>query len=426
MPSAETGIPTPYNGLEIPCGLDRADGLAGPDGNVRLGTKSESDQIKVTSKKGTGIANLPIEEEADSPYVEMGEQDTIKHRLRMSWDEAVTRGLALRRGVIRTDSSNNYMKLLSCSYQRQPGGKATLETVEECMNGDTPPDRFECVPVELGLHIIKHPRYIDAFLGNPWIPASLATGDTVGGFGSVTEMKNQMVIRLLQDYMENTSAPWRNAILELLFNSLGSESGSGAQPPQFDPTLEVDVDGTTITGNYPGSGKVAGTNMAKAAACEIVVKYWRGEEVPSLVGFQVTWTTYSWTPLPYNPGGYLENPITEGGLPDFLWDTQFPPAHYHAYSSSMFHAVGWFNPQCYSQGGVQESGVSGNAISWRREADQVVRERTFFGTQRRWVGSSIGHWDPQLYTQASRPRIYQNYLPPTINDQKAWTYIPTT
>ena len=425
MPSAETGIPAPYNGLDLPCGLDRADGLAGPDGKVRLGTKSQSSQIKVTSGKGAGIENLPIEEESDSPYVEMGEQDTIKHRLRMSWDEAVTRGLALRRGVIRTDSSGNYMKLLSCSYQRQSGGRATLETTEECMNGDTPPDRFECVPVELGLHIIKHPRYVNAFLGNPSIPDSLASGDTVGGFGSITERKNQMVIRLLQDYMDNTSAPWRTAILELLVNSLNIPNGTGPQPPEYSPTLETEVDGVTITGGYPGSGKVAGTNMAKAAACEIVIKYWRGEEVPSMVGFQVTWTTYSWTPLPFNPGGYLENPITEGGVPDFLWDTAFPPSSSHGGVSDMFHWVSSFNPQCYSGTG-RKGGTP--AISWRRESDQVVRERTFFGTQRRWVGSAIGHWDPQLYTQTSAPLFFQNYIPPevTSNAPITWPYVPTT
>ena len=423
MPSSETGQVIPYNGLDLPCGLDRADGLVGPDGKTRVGTKSASTQILVTSKKGLGMANLPIEEEKDSPFVEMAEQDTIKHRFRMSFNEAVTRGLGLRRGIIRTDSNGNLYKMLSCSVQRQDAGKATLETVEECMNGDTPPDRFEVVPVELGLHIFKHPRYINALLGNGSIPATLYSGalgtDTVGGYGSKTEIVNQMVIRLLQDYMDNTSAPWRNSILKMMRDSFGSNDGAGSQqPPQYDPSLKVG----DVTGNYPADSKVAGTDMAKSAACEIIIKYWRGEEVPSLVGFRMVWTQYFWKPPPLNPGGYQEDPITKGGLPDFLWDTQFPPS----YESSMdiFHWMAMINPQAYSRSGKPDGNVN---ISWRRESDQIVRERTFFGCQRSWVGSAIGHWDPQLYTSASAPQVKENYVPPLMEDgSQAWTYVPTT
>ena len=371
--------------------MDRADGLVGPDGTARVGTPSVTGQILSTSSKGSGLANIPIEEEKDSPHVELAEQDTIKHRFHMGWNEALTRGLGLRRGIIRSDSGGNIYKLLSCSIQRRDATRGTVETVEECMNGDTPPDRFECVPVELGLNIIKHPRYIHAFLGNSLIPATLFTGDNTGGYGSATEMANQMVIRLLQDYMGNTSAPWRNAIVEMLAASVSRPAGAGAtQPPVYDPSTKA----------YPDNAYVQGTDMAKAAAIEIVTKYWRGEEVPSVVGFQITWTEYFWIPFPLNPGGFIEDPITEGGLPDFLWDTTFPPSYANAGVSDIFFAMAGINPQSYSRNGQRGGDV---IISWRRESDQIVRERTFFGVQHRWVGSPVGHWDSDLYTRENTP-----------------------
>lgn len=411
--SAETGIPVPFNINDLPCGYDRADGRALFGGHL-LGTSTRDGQIIATSSGGTGVAKIPLEEEADSPVAENAEQQTITHRFHGSWDDLATRHYALHRGIIRTDSQGTLVKLLSAMLQKQPGGRGTLVTVEEVMTGDTPPDRFEIMPVELGLHIIKHPRYINAFLGNADMPGTLATGDTVGGYGSKTEMMNQATIRLLQDYMENTSAPWRNAIQQLLIASLNNESGVGdTQPPVF-------TDGT----GYPTAARVAGTNMAKAAALEIIIKYWRGEETPSIVGWQIVWTQYFWYPVYLNPGGFIEDPIRDGGLPDFLWSTKFPPDG-SDFDETILARMGQLNPQSYSRTGTYTGPVH---ISWRREADQEVRERTFFAVQHRWSGSPVGHWDPQFYTHAQAPAWYFNYIPPmrdTTPPVAAWEYTPT-
>jgi len=406
MPSSETGQPIPYNPLDLPCATDRADALGG-----RLGTPSAADQIVVSSYGGSGIARLPIEEEADSPVMENAEQQTITHRFHGSWNELLTRWATKRRGIIRTDSSGYVVKLLSCTLQRATGGRATISTAEEIMNGDTPPDLFEVIPIELGLHILKHPRYVGAFLG---------TGPT-GGYGSVTEQANQMVIRLLQDYMENTSAPWRNAITKLLYDSIGAPNGAGSigQGPAPYPQAGTTA-GTLI---YPTGSKISGTDMAKAAALEIIQKYWRGEETPSVVGFQITWTEFRWTPYPMVPGGFIEDPILQGGLPDFLWSTHWPPDPSRP-QDNIFYAMAAINPQMYSRNGTRAGDTE---ISWRREADQESRERTFFGIQHRWIGSPIGHWDVQLYNRNARPSVYQNYVPPTTEaGTPKWVYVPTT
>jgi len=404
--SVETGIPIPFNPYDIPCGWDRADGTT-----VKLGTPSVSGQIIVTSRNGTGIANLALEEDSDSPIIENAEQTTVTHKFHGNWQDLMTRGLVLHRGIIRQTSDSAFFKLLSCTVQRQSGGRATMTTVEECMSGDTPPDLFECVPVELGLNIIKHPRYVGSFLG---------TGPT-GGHGSATELKNQMVIRLLQDYMENASAPWRNAITKLLADSIGHPDGVASKDGKVtatDPAPKPAEADKTGVWEYPESWRISGTDDAKAAALEIIQKYWRGEESPSVIGLDLSWTEFFWKPTWLNPGGYIEDPITQGHLPVFLWSTEFPPDPADT-TKNIFRHMAWVNPQSYSRSGKYDGEVE---ISWRREADQEVRERTFFGVKHHWIGSPIGHWDPQLYTRYARPSKKEHYIPPVIGGVRQWTY----
>ena len=322
---------------------------------------------------------MPIEEEEDSPVWENGEQVTVTHRFHGGYNNISTSIGLLHRGMIRVDSQGYFYKLLSAVSQHTKAGHGTLHTVEECMSGDTPPDRFEITPVELGLSIIKHPRYWRAFVG--------------AGYGSAEEATNQMVIRLLQDYFENTTAAYRDAITEILAASMGNVPGTGTQPP----TGSMNGDTWKWTDD---TMRVAGTDMAKAAALEIIQKYWRGEEVPSVVGFQLSWTEFSWTPFPLNPGGYIQDPIVEGGLPSFLWDVKFPPDEGDAGKFDIFVLMCSLNPQSYSGTGMSSGSTM---ISWRREADREVRERTFFGVEHRWVGSPVGHWDEQALTQTTVP-----------------------
>ncbi|WP_155459429.1 hypothetical protein, partial [Streptococcus pneumoniae] len=64
------------------------------------------------------------------------------------------------------DSYGFLYKVLSARAQRSKGEQGTLTLVLEAASFDSPPDEFNIVPVELGLNIIKHPRYFHAFLGD--------------------------------------------------------------------------------------------------------------------------------------------------------------------------------------------------------------------------------------------------------------------
>lgn len=356
---------------DVPYGFDRADGL-----EERLGTATPTGAIRIQSGGETiDIVDLPLEELPESPEIERAEQCTVSKTYRTSWDDALTRIATLGRGVVVEDSYGNLYLILSASIQHEQGGTALLKLVMESKSFDAPPDEFSIVPVELGLNILKHPRYFYAFFGD--------------GYGSVTEQRNQMVIRLLQDYFENTSANYRDAIIRLLNNSIGDQDGSGEQPPRWSRTNE----------EYEGvDPKVAGTDIAKGAAMEIVQKYWRGEETPYIVGYEITWSQYYFVAPAIIPGGFVEDPMTEAvpQLPVYFFSRVFPPDE----DFTIFDFLASANPQCYSSDGTASGDVN---ISWLRKSDQVEYQRTWFKITRSWMGSPVGFWDEDLYTREDRP-----------------------
>lgn len=365
----------------LPLGVKRADGLDG-----RLGTASGVDQVLCTHSIGDGVDWLPLEELADSPQVEHGDRLTVTHRFRAWYYECLDWAVTIPRGtVIQEDDPfglPNFYKVLSNSVQHEKGDTAILSVTLESMTSDTPPDRFAVTPVELGLNIIKHPRYFYAFLGE--------------GYGSDTEQKNQMVIRLLQDYFENTTAAYRDALSQLLYCSLGTDGSTKGKKPQWNYGTET----------FPGGSKVTGTDMAKRAALEIIQKYWRGTETPYIVGWQLTWSAYYFYPQPLNPGGYVEDPAQASPAIPPMFYTVAPPGEV-AGGVTMFEGMQWVNPQCYSDTGRLDGDLQ---MSWLRKADQIEYERTIYRVDRTWIGTPVGFWDPELYTRDEGPQKPDDYL----------------
>lgn len=373
----------------LPTGFSRADGVTAQPGFTAgngaivtggvVGTPNPAGSVMADNGSGSGTveAVVSIEEFPDSPTIERAEQGTITHRFRMSWEEALNRINYLGRGLVRTDAIGQTYKLLSSSIQHEQGGTAILTTIDESVSFDLPPDSFQVVPVELGINILKHPRYFYAFLGE--------------GQGSATELKNQMVIRTLQNYMDTADQAKRDTYTEQIYYSLGVEDGgTSVSVPASSPARSVDT--------------IAGTDMAKRAALEIIQKWWRGAETPYIVGYQITWSQFYFRPPFLNPGGYIENPITEAvpELPDYFWSPDYPPT-----TRTVFDRMAAINPQCYSSTGL--AGGTTN-ISWLRKSDEVDWERTFFKVTRTWIGSAVGFWDTELYTASARPLVAGDFL----------------
>jgi hypothetical protein len=184
-----------------------------------------------------------------------------------------------------------------------------------------------------------------------------------------------------------------------LFYSI-EENGGGpgsivdgvAEPAaSFDVTLG---DTTSVT-----IDPIPGTDLAKYAAIEIIQKYWRNEETPYIIGYEISWTSYYYTPQYLNPGGYIEDPVLEATpqLPSDCWQV----INGDGSTGEIFDMMANWNPQCYSEDGT----ITGDtAISWLRKADDVDQtQRTWIKILRTWMGTPIGHWDFDLYNWNDAP-----------------------
>lgn len=412
----------------LPVFFDLADGLPhnevqnGVPVVVQVGTPTPNSVITQSSgANGLPTNDYGVEEEPDSPELERAEQATITKRFNCSWENATTYVQGLGRGTILEDSFGNVIRILSSRIQRKRSNNATVTIVSEGLSFDTPPDEFGCSPVDLGINIVKDPRYFIAL--NP-LPSDSA----------VVQSGKQMIIRAIQTYQDSPFFPTPSNIAALtgsvhdLITSLlkgGSftynvpnSTFDSTQPATPIPPVGVTVSSTTYP-NPPyftvaydpttaAGADVTELNYALAAAMEIISKLWKQEDNPYLVGFKIVWSVYYYRPPLLSPGGYVQDPITgtgadNPGLPDFFYSTASPPNT----SDTIFDGMASFNPQCYSS-----DGTSGGftAISWLREADDIQYERTWFKITRSWVGSAIGNWDLQLYNQNNRP---VNGNPPT-------------
>lgn len=380
---------------QLPAGPDRADGSSG-----QYGTASGDGQIVKWLQPGA--SDIPIEELADSPEIEIGEQETTVHRWQMSYNEAITRKEYYARGVILTDSNGDNYRVLTSKVQPTKGyaGPTIFTVSSESLSANLPPDQFEINPIELGVNIIKYPRYFYAF--NDPDPSKA--------------LLNQSVIRVLQNYFENTTSQYRDALTLQLAVSMGhpgTVSGGNVAIPDADLTIDFATGQVSGSPAVPGTiTPICGTDLAKAAAMEVIQKYWRNEETPYIVGWEITWYSYYYIPQDLNPGGYIEDPIQESvpQLPDDFWSTDYPPTSTGTGDSqpnSIFDSFTIYNPQCYSQ-----DGTSGGAlvISWLRKADHVDQtQRTWIKLRRQWIGTPIGFWDADLYNTNDRPSDPTDY-----------------
>lgn len=355
-------MPQQYPPPEIatPCGFDRATGTQSSAG-LLPGTPNPDGQITVASSDGT----IQFEELPDSPEIELAEQGTIVHRFRTSWSDGFSRLQGLPRGLLQTDSYGNTYRILSSKLSSDRGTLCYLTVTSEAVSFDTPPDEFACTPVELGINIIKHPRYLYALLPN-YAQSQNQTPTPPPADTPAQITSKQAVLALIQQYMDTISIPpAQNGVL----SNLAIKS-----------SVQTQV-----------------TTYAEAAAQEIVQKLWSQEDSPYVVGFQIVWAQYFWFPQFLNPGGYIEDPISTGGLPPYFGS---PDGDYNI--STIFDKLAELNSQCY-----QDFYTGGLNISWLRKADTQEYQRTWYKVTRTWIGSAIGHWDTNIYSQLPRPTTWQ-------------------
>ena len=413
----------------LPAGIDWADGL-----NGNFGTASPAASVKATSNAGANstLDSIAVEESPDSPTIERAEQATVTHTFILPYNQALNRLAIYGRGSLRADSVGNYYRTLSSSVTKLRGNMARLNIVSEAITYDNPPDEFQITPVELGVDILKHPRYFYALMPTNQIPGFTGTDDTTDQAAI-----KQQIIRSIQVYRENPVVPtptnlyaFVSGLDEKIKAALeGLKFVQSTRNPNFNqllPETPPPAVGTVFAGSkpYPPLAVIAGDKnpsyyftgytyassdpgmkiaMAAKAALEIIQKLWRMEDTPYVSGVQVTHTQYWFRPPSINLGGYIEDPRDASpGLPDYFYSTTYPPNA--AYT--IFDNIAQYNPQCYSSNG-QFGGTT--SISWLRKADEIDYQRTWFKVTRTWLGAPIGAWDADLYGKIERPSYPGDY-----------------
>lgn len=416
---------------DLPSLFDRADGLDGREGIATpRGVILVADNG--TLSDWTDQPAILLRELANSPEVERAEQATITKTFLMDYEQAKTRLSTMGRGTILVDEEGDVTRVLSAKLTRERPGYAILTVVAEGVSFDSPPDEFDVQPVELGVHIIKHPRYFYALDPTSADDDNSVTVNDVTV--SLSDVK-QSIIRTIQAYMDAPFYPMGGNINGMFQTNIMEQlSAQTIEVPYANPyysTAKTLVNPKLWDGditNYPlnDSNEVEncryflvpvpvsspGILLAIAAAKEIIGKIWRQEEQPYIVGYQMTWSQYFFRPPAMSCGGYIEDPIWNGQeeVPDYFISTEYPPDR----DGTIFDLLPIDNPQCYSLTGaiIDHRGVYNEdyMISWLRKADRIEYQRTWFKITKTWMGAPIGHWDTELYGYHARPSVPEDYV----------------
>ncbi len=431
----------------FPTGFDWGDGVTnlpnqpiGAGGFGTFGTPTPTSAITVALPPGA--TTQPAQENPDSPEIERAEQATVVHTFKMDWDQGKALITGLGRGTFLQDSFTNITRVLSSKIKRMRGNQCEITVIAESISFDTPPDEFQIDPIDLGLDLIKHPRY-------SWALAPVSTDTstyTVVGDQDINFVQlKSSIIRMIQSYRDAPFFPSEDQVNGLIQSNVLSMLTENSSHQTFIPVsipvagYDPDQDVITppvwdgVTANLP-SGNYSRVTInvpvdmsdpddpiviAIAAAKEIISKLWRQEDTPYLTGWQIRWTQYFFAPTYLNPGGYIQDPLTV--VPSYFMQVPDPGTFStllargdvtspfsnqdtispFASGNTILDHIAAINPQSYSDNGRVEGDLN---ISWLRKADEYIYQRTWFAVTHCWIGSPIGSWDQSLYTQGNRPQ----------------------
>jgi len=409
----------------LPFGFNRADGttvLPSQTNGLVNGTAGTASPATSITKSGNAatVANA-VEEDFDSPEIERAEQATAQHRFKTLYQSALNYLQVLGRGTFITDGFGNRWRILSSKMQALKGGMASLSVTSESISFDSPPDEFQCVPVELGVDIMKHPRYSWALL--PYV-SDQSSHITVGNTDVYYTQIKESIVKMIQSYKDSPTYPgastWIGTVQGMVLAQIKNGKVDVNVPnPNFttpaDSSTKIpdpvywDGQTSTLTGkpNCQYFTVSVPVNLASAsdpivialaAAKEMLYKIWRGEDTPPVTGYEITWSQYYFAPVFLNPGNYVENPI--GIIPAYFTDPTQTGTH------TIFDYLTYWNPQSFAQNGQFGGQLD---MSCLRKPDEVDYQRTWFKITSKWICSPVGHWDEDLLTRNNRPIVSTDY-----------------
>lgn len=271
-----------------------------------------------------------FEEDQDSPQIEIAEQCTITHRGSCSKDYALSLAYGINRGAMLTDSNGIVSIVLNNRLSWNKLGRVF---------------RYEIVSESISFNTPPPSFRLEVIELNPAL-------EKHPRYAFLTATERQLV---------NNAASAGNILSQEAMKSAVS----------------------TIT-----------DATHKEAALELLTKRVIGEDTFYLPGFRICFSEYFWHTVELHPGGVIQDPILDGGIPPYFWDPSWPDIG----TGSVFDRCYLYNPQFYSEG-----------ISWLRMADDYEWERTWFKVTHTWQGAPYAHWDADLYSNAVSP-----YPPPPL------------
>lgn len=419
-------------------GWDRALGKTVPDGPLGtlssgpIGTAAPPGALIITTASGyTSYA----EELPESPTVERGQQATARHAFRMPYANAVAMHIEIGMGTMIQDGGGNLWRVVTSTTESMEGEWGIFSTVSESVSFDSPPDEFQVVPSDMGIDIIKHPRYFPNLY-----PTAAELGTYVGQI-------KESIIRGIQTYRDSPFFPTANNVTSFINGFVQDKMVAGlktgkiviAYPnpnftPQFDYKADTDIQylntGLTFPPVATANGQkndhfipvgvdtntyqFASVQLAMAAASEIITKLWRMEDSPYIPSIMLRWTSYFFLPTFVNLGSYLEDPMLI--IPDYFTNPEHPISELPPRSGltypfagphNLFALNAQNNPQDYSSTGDLRGQTN---MSCLRQADEVNWQRGLCGLTRSWICSVIGTFDPQIYGATVRPTRPSDYV----------------
>lgn len=319
----------------LPNGLDWADGLDGRPGQA---TPEEARVVRGGNGDGTWF-----EESPDSPDIERGEQATIRHTYFCDYDiSGIALIGAIGRGTVLIDSFGNETRVLTADLTRMKGNEAKFVVTAESISFDTPPDEFDLDPTEINPEIEKHPKYIPIMGdGQSRYPYN---ENSTGGVIDSTLLTGPRIVEIAK--------------------SAANAASQGQGTESLDQLNSTGVPDASVL----------------ALALDLYKRFLRGETTFYLDGLTLTWSVFFWSVPGLDAGGYIQDPITEGSLPDYFWLVNADTGE------QIFDTTLLTNPDIWASG-----------ISWLRKSDKINYSRTWFKLTRTWIGAPLGHWDAGIY-----------------------------
>lgn len=347
-----------------PSGLDRADGTGLFPGTSTPPNVAIAAQIATPAPGGIAGDGTFFEEDPDSPEFDFGEQGTVSHSFTMDTQTFQDLIPSIQRGQYQTDSVGDISRILTSSAKWQKPDRVKLRIVSEGITWGIPPDEFTIEPLDINPDLMKHPRYNDGSEG--------ATGN-----GLTDQQKG--VIRAVTN--SQTSYNAYTALQAVLMGGWTLPTGTGGATQPVFPTANT---------------------IQQQMAWEVIQRYWRGEDTFYLPAIRVTWSRFYPIPLTYapdfpglNPGGYIEDPVVDGIIPYFFW------------SLDGTNSTDQSNDILQNFSIQSITNLYANGVTYLRQCDQLVDQRTWYKLTSIWIGAPTGptdsmgnnyiYWDPVIY-----------------------------